>query len=66
MVKNVNRTARLQWKVDTIKNCIYLQCTSIKEGLNEKGFDRCNVKVAHSIMIMGASVAIRSLGTLFA
>ena len=24
MVKNVNRTARLQWKVDTIKNCIYL------------------------------------------
>ena len=21
MVKNVNRTARLQWKVDTIKNC---------------------------------------------
>ena len=26
MVKNVNRTARLQWKVDTIKNCIYLQC----------------------------------------
>ena len=27
MVKNVNRTARLQWKVDTIKNCIYLQCT---------------------------------------
>ena len=28
MVKNVNRTARLQWKVDTIKNCIYLQCTT--------------------------------------
>ena len=27
MVKNVNRTARLQWKVDTIKKCIYLQCT---------------------------------------
>ena len=27
MVKNVNRTARLQWKVDTIKNCIYLQCS---------------------------------------
>ena len=27
MAKNVNRTARLQWKVDTIKNCIYLQCT---------------------------------------
>ena len=26
MVKNVNRTARLQWKVDTIKNCKYLQC----------------------------------------
>ena len=26
MVKNVNRTARLQWKVDTIKNCIYLKC----------------------------------------
>ena len=26
MAKNVNRTARLQWKVDTIKNCIYLQC----------------------------------------
>ena len=26
MVKNVNRTARLQWKVDTIKKCIYLQC----------------------------------------
>ena len=23
---NVNRTVRLQWKVDTIKNCIYLQC----------------------------------------
>ena len=28
MVKNVNCTARLQWKVDTIKNCIYLQCSS--------------------------------------
>ena len=28
MVKNVNRTARLQWKVDTIKNCKYLQCRS--------------------------------------
>ena len=27
MVKNVNRTARLQWKVDTIKKCIYLQCS---------------------------------------
>ena len=26
MVKNVNHAARLQWKVDTIKNCIYLQC----------------------------------------
>ena len=26
MAKNVNRTARMQWKVDTIKNCIYLQC----------------------------------------
>ena len=26
MVKNVNGTARLQWKVDTIKNCIHLQC----------------------------------------
>ena len=25
MVKNVNRTARSQWKVDTIKNCINLQ-----------------------------------------
>ena len=24
MAKNVNRTARMQWKVDTIKNCIYL------------------------------------------
>ena len=35
--------------------------TSIKDGLDEKGFDRCNVKVAHSIMIVGASVAIRSL-----
>ena len=28
MVKNVNHTARLQLKVDTIKNCIYLQCAS--------------------------------------
>ena len=27
MVKNVNRTARLQWKVDAIKKCIYLQCS---------------------------------------
>ena len=27
MAKNVNRTARLQWKVDTIKDCIYLQCS---------------------------------------
>ena len=27
MAQNVNRTARLQWKVDTIKNCIYLQCS---------------------------------------
>ena len=26
MAKNVNRTARMQWKVDTIKNCIYLPC----------------------------------------
>ena len=26
MAKNVNRTVRLQWKLDTIKNCIYLQC----------------------------------------
>ena len=26
MVKNVNHTARLQWKADTIKNCKYLQC----------------------------------------
>ena len=31
MVKNVNRTARLQWKVDTIKNCIYLQCSKAIE-----------------------------------
>ena len=30
MAKNVNRTARMQWKVDTIKNCIYLQCTKQK------------------------------------
>ena len=27
--RDVNRTVRLQWKVDTIKNCIYLQCTWI-------------------------------------
>ena len=25
---NVKRTARLQWKVDTVKNCKYLQCMS--------------------------------------
>ena len=25
---NVKRTAKLQWKVDTIKNCEYLQCRS--------------------------------------
>ena len=31
MVKNVNRTARLQWKLDTIKKCIYLQCIPIFE-----------------------------------
>ena len=31
MAKNVNRTARLQWKVDTIKNCIYLQCIVLTE-----------------------------------
>ena len=27
MAINVKRTARLQWKVDTIKNCTYLQCS---------------------------------------
>ena len=39
MVKNVNRTARLQWKVDTIKNCIYLQCSDIVtfETIGAKG-----------------------------
>ena len=26
MAINVNRTVRLQWKWDTIKNCTYLQC----------------------------------------
>ena len=26
MAINVKRTARLKWKVDTIKNCKYLQC----------------------------------------
>ena len=26
MVLNVNRTTKLQWKLDTIKNCTYLQC----------------------------------------
>ena len=31
MAKNVNRTARMQWKVDTIKSCIYLQCGSVKK-----------------------------------
>ena len=34
MTKNVNHTARLQWKLDTIKNCIYLQCIQI----NSKSF----------------------------
>ena len=33
MVKNVNRTARLQWKVDTIKKCKYLQCRLGEEVL---------------------------------
>ena len=37
MVKNVNRTARLQWKVDTIKNCKYLQC-SLKKPMANLGF----------------------------
>ena len=27
MVLNLNRTTKLQWKLDTIKNCKYLQCT---------------------------------------
>ena len=26
MVSNVNRTTKSQWKLDTIKNCKYLQC----------------------------------------
>ena len=26
MVLNVNRSTKLQWKLDTIKNCKYLQC----------------------------------------
>ena len=41
MVKNVNRTARLQWKVDTIKNCKYLQCSASRVkmalGTNNSG-----------------------------
>ena len=37
---NVKRTTRLQWKVDTIKNCTYLQCTeeiaeTYKDMINE-------------------------------
>ena len=32
MATNVKRTARLQWKVDTIKNCKYLQCVHILWG----------------------------------
>ena len=39
MVKNVNRTARLKWKVDTIKNCIYLQCTHWRRRQNFTLFD---------------------------
>ena len=30
MVLNVNRTTKLQWKLDTIKNCKYLQCGASK------------------------------------
>ena len=36
MVKNVNRTARLQWKVDTIKNCICLQCSESENRSSKK------------------------------
>ena len=34
MAKNVIRTARMQWKVDTIKNCTYLQgIVTFEDGL---------------------------------
>ena len=42
MVKNVNRTARLQWKVDTIKNCIYLQCVANKALSKQEGTIVCS------------------------
>ena len=33
MALNVNRTTKLQWKLDTIKNCTYLQCTIFKQSI---------------------------------
>ena len=35
---NVKRTTRLQWKVDTIKNCKYLQCSSSHGRSQSDGF----------------------------
>ena len=38
MAKNVNCTARLQWKVDIIKNCIYLQCIQKKKEFTDRNY----------------------------
>ena len=55
---NVNRTVRMQWKVDTIKNCTYLQCSMMPYGPQDMNcmfiitevFKR-NQKVLNSIFI---------------
>ena len=48
MVKSVNRTARLQWKVDTIKNCKYLQCRALRLEIGAVG--QPNILVSFIIM----------------
>ena len=48
MAKNINRTAKMQWKVDTIKKCIYLQCRSPLEWRTFQKFDQLCEKVSES------------------
>ena len=52
MVKNANHTARLQWKVDTIKSCKYLQCTLelVPKLLESVNFQGCFLVVKCSKM----------------
>ena len=55
MAKNVNRTARLQWKVDTIKNCIYLQCISVLKVSSIFNFFIDKIALANILMSFSCS-----------